>query len=233
MTAWAWGLPVLTPRTPRLLSPVPQPPRCLQSASSQLPQALVQGTPNQVNSAWTQSRDENRSPRPGQNRTALPVGVVVGGAVPQAACRTHGRAGAVQPVGPGLPGLLPPAIWSDEHTVQSHLQTPPGPSVGRRCGMACLEARAGWVARQLRPANPWTCLEFTGPAQNGTQPLCEGCIRRTGGPMCRLSPGCDPQPTTQQGPQDYLCSSPFPPEVAYLALNPYGSGRQGAGPPKC
>lgn len=94
-------------------------------------------------------------------------------------------------------------------------------------------ARAGWVARQLRPANPWTCLEFTGPAQNGTQPLCEGCIRRTGGPMCRLSPGCDPQPTTQQGPQDYLCSSPFPPEVAYLALNPYGSGRQGAGPPKC
>lgn len=51
--------------------------------------------------------------------------------------------------------------------------------------------------------------------------------------MCRLSPGCDPQPTTQRGPQDYLCSSLFLPEVAYLALNPYGSGRQGAGPPKC
>lgn len=94
------------------------------------------------------------------------MGVVVGGAVPQAACRTRGRAGAVQPVGPGLPGLLPPAIWSDEHTVWSHLQTPPGPSVGRRCGMAFLEGtgRMGGPTTEPRPANPWTCPEFTGPA---------------------------------------------------------------------
>lgn len=170
MTAWAWGLPVLTPRTPRLLSPLPQPPRCLQSASSQLPQALVQGTPNQVNSAWTQSRDENGSPRTGQNRMALPVGVVVGGAVPQAACRTRGRAGAVQLVGPGPPGscLLPSGLTSIlSGPIYKHRQALPW---AESAAWPALRARAGRVAQQLSRDQPTPGPALSSQAQRRMAP---------------------------------------------------------------
>lgn len=89
MTAWAWDLPVLTPKPwDSVLSPLPTAPQASMVGLFPSPQALVQGAAQQGKlSPGDLSRDENRSPRTGQNRTALPVGVVAGGAVPRAACR--------------------------------------------------------------------------------------------------------------------------------------------------
>lgn len=97
-----------------------------------------------------------------------------------------------------------------------------------------LRARAGRVAQQLSRDQPTPGPALSSQAQRrmAPSPSVRGASGGREGP-CADSPGRDPQPTTQPGPQDYLCSSLFPPEVAYLALNPYGSGRQGAGPPKC
>lgn len=94
--------------------------------------------------------------------------------------------------------------------------------------MACLEStEQDWRPdnRAQRPDSPWTCP--SSPAQHGMAlSSSEGDVAGGhGGPACRLSPGCGPQPTAQRGPQGSLGSSPLPPEAGCLVLNPYGSGQ--------
>lgn len=75
-----------------VLSPLPTARQASTVGLFPSPQALVQGAAQQGSLSLDDlSRDENGSPHAGQNRTALPVGGVAGGAAPQAAGREGGN----------------------------------------------------------------------------------------------------------------------------------------------
>lgn len=156
----------------------PQPSRRVQSAASPHPKPWCREPPSRADSLDDLSQDENEPTHWPEQDGPPHGGGGRGSSAPGSSQASQGgqelSSSDWRPVVLGC--LLPPAIRSDEMSalsrpVRKHRQTP---SVGRRCGMACLEGTGQDRRpdnRAQRPDSPWTCPEFTGTAQNGTQLL--------------------------------------------------------------